>query len=97
MTEKWTIDSIAHALPHPDLRARFAREAYFTEISDLPRILEPWIRLVEDFEANRPRVEHLRSYYRDHGQLPAEYEAESTEGAAQYEQWKSGERQQGAA
>lgn len=75
MSEPWTIDGIAHALPHPELRATFMREVNFTPVDRLPAALEKWRRLVEDFDAQRPRAEALGSYYREHGQLPPDYEA----------------------
>ena len=74
MSSDWTIDSIAHALPHPDLRAAFMREVNFTEVSQLPAILERWQRLVEDFDAGRPHITRLADHYREHGELPAKYE-----------------------
>ncbi|MEU1787075.1 hypothetical protein ABZ553_14620 [Streptomyces sparsogenes] len=95
-SENWTIDSIAHSLPHPELRAAFQREVSFTEVTKLPAILDKWVDFIERFEAERPRVESLRDYYREHGQLPAEHETESADGVALYEQWK-GRQQQGAA
>ncbi|MET8014729.1 hypothetical protein ABZU86_33585 [Streptomyces sp. NPDC005271] len=95
-SENWTIDSIAHALPHPELRAAFMQETSFTDVTKLPGILAKWVDFIERFEAERPRVEAVRDYYREHGQLPAEYETESADGAALYQQWK-GQQQQGAA
>ncbi|MFC9068852.1 MULTISPECIES: hypothetical protein [Streptomyces] len=75
----WTIDSIAHALPHPELRARFARETSFTEVSKLPAIIDKWVRVVEEFEAGRARIEALAAHQREHGQLPTEYETRLTD------------------
>ena len=94
--DSWTIDAIYHALPHPELRQRFMREANFTPFADLPAVLTKWQRFTERIEAERPRIEALRDYHREHGQLPPEYETESPEGAALYQQWKT-ERHQGAA
>ncbi|GCD47764.1 hypothetical protein [Streptomyces paromomycinus] len=74
-SQPWTIDSIAHVLPHPELRATFMRDVSFTDVQCLPDILERWVRFIEDFEAGRPRVEKLRSHLRESGHLPADYEA----------------------
>lgn len=93
---QWTIDSISHALPHPDLRAGFMREVTFKSISDLPGTFDRWVSLIERFDAERPRVDELADYYRQHGQLPDEHEAESADGRALYENWK-GREHQGAA
>ncbi|MCD9194233.1 hypothetical protein [Streptomyces albireticuli] len=71
--QAWTIDSISHALPHPELRATFMREATFTDVRDLPTILDRWVQLIEDFEAGRDRVEQLRETIRQNGQLPDTY------------------------
>ncbi|KEF04657.1 MULTISPECIES: hypothetical protein [Streptomyces] len=74
-SEPWTIDSIAHALPHPELRATFMRDVSFTDVQRLPDILERWVRFIAEFEEGRPRIEKLRSHYRETGRLPADYEA----------------------
>lgn len=71
----WTIDAIAHALPHPELRATFQREVSFTEVSKLPAILDKWVDFIDRFEADRPRIEQLRDHVRRNGRLPADYEA----------------------
>ncbi|MDT0345909.1 hypothetical protein [Streptomyces litchfieldiae] len=96
MSTKWTIDAIAHALPHPELRATFLREATFSEIGLLPAVLQRWRRLAEAFEAGRSQLTRLVEYFDEHGRLPAEYEAESPEGVAMYEQWKNRLEGQGA-
>ncbi|MDT0453642.1 hypothetical protein [Streptomyces hesseae] len=74
-SQPWTIDSIAHALPHPELRATFMREASFTEVGELPAILDRWVRFIEEFEAGRDRLEYLRAAVRENGRLPETYTA----------------------
>ncbi|WP_367139679.1 MULTISPECIES: hypothetical protein [Streptomyces] len=49
----WTIDSIAHALPHPELRATFMQEVSFTDVQELPAIFERWVDFIHRFEADR--------------------------------------------
>ncbi|GAA2724209.1 MULTISPECIES: hypothetical protein [Streptomyces] len=71
----WTIDSIGHALPHPELRATFLREVTFTDVRELPGVIERWVAFIEDFEAERPRLEQLRALVHDNGRLPATYTA----------------------
>lgn len=71
----WTIDSIAHALPHPELRATFMREVSFTEVSELPAILDRYVRFIEKIEADRPRIEALRARIGENGELPDDYAA----------------------
>ncbi|MFF7705695.1 hypothetical protein [Streptomyces lydicus] len=71
----WTVDSIAHALPHSELRATFMREVSFTDVRELPVILDRWVSFIEDFEASRDRVEQLRSLLHNNGHLPPNYTA----------------------
>ncbi|MFF7023009.1 hypothetical protein ACFY97_18650 [Streptomyces klenkii] len=71
----WTIDSIAHALPHPELRATFMQEVSFTDVRELPAIFERWVDFIAEFEAGRDRIEQLRDTIRQNGQPPAAYTA----------------------
>ncbi len=73
--QQWTIDSISHALPHPELRAAFMREASFTDVGRLPEILQRWVDFIERFEADRPRIEVLRARITENGEIPGDYAA----------------------
>ncbi|MCC3777311.1 hypothetical protein [Streptomyces sp. UNOB3_S3] len=73
--QPWTIDSIAHALPHPELRATFMREVSFTDVNELPDILGRWVDFIRKFEAERPRLDRLRTLVQENGRLPATYTA----------------------
>jgi hypothetical protein len=73
--QQWTIDSISHALPHPELRQTFMRETHFTPVADLPEVLARWVDFIQRFEAERPRVEALRARIAENGELPADYAA----------------------
>ncbi|MFI8942706.1 hypothetical protein [Streptomyces syringium] len=95
--QPWTIDSIAHALPHPELRATFMREATFTDVRDLPAILERWVKLIGDFEADRPRVEQLRETLRQNGHLPDTYLATLVDVTEDELRADAGHHQRGAA
>lgn len=75
MSSQWTIDAIAHALPHPELRQTFMREAHLAPIGELQQVFDRWTRFLADFEAERPRIEQLRQHVAEHGTLPADYEA----------------------
>jgi hypothetical protein len=95
-TEQWTIDSITHALPHPELRATFQREVSFTEVGKLPAILDRWVRFTTDIQSGQQEVERVRTYIREHGRLPGGYDAETRESVAQYEELKArAQRRQG--
>ncbi|MEU5211721.1 hypothetical protein [Streptomyces sp. NPDC020742] len=71
----WTVDGVVHALPHSQLRATFMHELSFTDVRELPAVLDRWVAFVEDFEADRDRIEQLRSIVRDNGHLPSAYTA----------------------
>ncbi|MGV2914688.1 hypothetical protein [Streptomyces alfalfae] len=77
----WTIDTIAHALPLPDLRQNFLREAHLASIDELPHVCRKWADLVERYEAAQPSAEALLEYAKTHnGQTPPEYaDADSTD------------------
>jgi hypothetical protein len=85
----WTIDSITHALPHPELRACFQREVSFTEVGKLPAILQRWVQFIADVEAGRVEADRISAYVRDHGQLPDGYDVDTRESVAQYEELKA--------
>ncbi|GAA3384433.1 hypothetical protein [Streptomyces racemochromogenes] len=71
----WTIDSIAHALPHPVIRQKFLGEVNLAPVDQLQAVIDKWVRFVTEWEAGRPRIEELRDYFIKHGHLPPEYEA----------------------
>lgn len=71
----WTIDSIAHALPHPVTRMKFLGEINLAPVDQLQAVVDKWIAFVERWEAGRDHAERLRDYFTEHGHLPPEYEA----------------------
>ncbi|MFE9382345.1 hypothetical protein ACFYMO_03775 [Streptomyces sp. NPDC007025] len=71
--QPWTIDTIAHALPHPELRATFMRDVNLTPVDRLPDVIARWTRFVEQWEASKLGLDQIQSYIRDHGELPPEY------------------------
>ncbi|MEU9576081.1 hypothetical protein [Streptomyces chilikensis] len=73
--QPWTIDSIAHALPHPVTRQKFLTETNLTPVDQLPTVLARWVRFIEQWESGREHAEHLRDHFREFGRLPAEYAA----------------------
>jgi hypothetical protein len=75
MSTPWTIDAIAHALPHPDARQNFLREVNLTPLPELPGVLARWERVAAEWTEAAPRLEQLRAYTVEHGHLPPEYEA----------------------
>jgi hypothetical protein len=81
---EWTIDGIAHALTVPEQRMKFLRAINMTPLTELPAVLERWVRHVTALEAARPGVEALRAQFQETGGLPAEFE-ETEESAASFE------------
>lgn len=86
--QPWTVDAIAHALPHPELRQTFMRQVNLTPLPDLPAVLDKWVRFVGEWEAGQPEIEELRAYALEHdGQLPPEHQ-ETPESVAGFEDWE---------
>ena len=73
--QSWTIDSIAHALPHPVTRQKFLAEINLAPVDQLQNVVDKWITFVERWAAGRDHAERLRDYFTEHGHLPPEYEA----------------------
>lgn len=73
--QPWTIDAIAHALPHPATRMQFLTEVNLAPVDQLPDVITKWVQFIQRWEAGRPHAEQLRAHLRDHGQLPADYQA----------------------
>ena len=79
--QPWTIDSIAHALPHPAVRMQFLSEINLAPVDQLQGVIDKWITIVGDWEAGRPRIETLRDYAVAHGgELPPEFTDDGTSG-----------------
>lgn len=70
--QNWTIDSIAHALPHSTLRQRFLSEAHLAPVAELHVVLARWTRVAEECVEAQPRIEAIRAYFKEHGTLPDE-------------------------
>ncbi|WP_050507771.1 MULTISPECIES: hypothetical protein [Streptomyces] len=69
--QPWTIDSLAHALPAPELRQEFLRETYLATLDELPGVFARWGSLAERYDASRPEMEALLQYAKNHhGELP---------------------------
>jgi hypothetical protein len=74
MSQPWTIDAIAHALPHPENRQAFWRDVNLTPVDRLPEVIARWQQLAEQWQASRPSLDGLAAYAREHGgELPEGY------------------------
>ncbi|QEU92875.1 hypothetical protein [Streptomyces kanamyceticus] len=89
--QPWTIDSIAHAIPHPELRQNFLREVHLTPRTDLEAVLDRWERFVRRWtQEEAPKIEQVRAYYQEHGTLPPDYESAQAEQAQQsFDDWRA--------
>lgn len=73
-SQPWTIDSLAHALPVPELRQEFLREAHLATLDELPAVFAKWGSLIEQHEASKPEMDALLRYAKAHnGELPPEF------------------------
>ena len=74
-SQPWTIDSIAHALPHAVTRQKFLSEVNLIPVDQIQAVIDKWVSFLDRWEAGRERAEQLREYFTEHGHLPPEYEA----------------------
>jgi hypothetical protein len=73
-TADWTPDSIAHALPTPDMRMEFLRQLNLTPIGELEALAQRWVGVIEDLTAAVDRGRELHAYQRQQGgELPTQY------------------------
>ena len=73
--QPWTIDAIAHALPHPVTRQKFLTETNLAPVDQLPAILGRWVRFIEQWESGREQSERVREHSAEFGRRPAEFAA----------------------
>ncbi|MGE7437757.1 MULTISPECIES: hypothetical protein [Kitasatospora] len=56
-------------------------------VDELPAVLGRWVAVVEQQEADRVRLEGLRTHYLAHGELPSEVEAGSVDITGELLRW----------
>ncbi|OPC80472.1 hypothetical protein B4N89_05475 [Embleya scabrispora] len=69
-TDPWTVDRIAHALPHPEARHEFLRLVNLTPIGDLPGLLARYVQAAEELIAGLPHARALAAQVRTTGLDP---------------------------
>ncbi|MFJ8737755.1 hypothetical protein OG948_27860 [Embleya sp. NBC_00888] len=69
-TDPWTVDRIAHALPHPEARHEFLRLVHLTPIGDLPGLLARYTHAAEELIAGLPHARALAAQVRATGKDP---------------------------
>lgn len=103
MSADWTIDTIIHALPSPDLRQQALRDIHLAPVDQLVKVVEKWRAIAAQWTyVERPRIEEALGAHEATGKLPVEHE-ETPESADQFDAWRHQmqqvrrERQAGAA
>jgi hypothetical protein len=89
MSADWTIDTIVHALPSPDLRQQALRDIHLAPVDQLTAVVDKWraiaVRWVHD---EAPRIQTAHAALEATGKLPAEYE-ETAESADRFDAWRN--------
>lgn len=84
----WSIDTIVHALPSPDMRQQCLRECHLAPLGELETVVDKWrAEAARWVEVEAPRIETARAQYDATGTLPAEHE-ETPESAARFDAWR---------
>ncbi|MEU3341996.1 hypothetical protein [Streptomyces sp. NPDC006668] len=88
MSSDWSIDTIVHALPVPELRQQALREIHLAPVDDLQTVVDRWRAIAAEWTlTTAPRVEEARAHVEATGELPAQYE-ETSESAAAFDSWR---------
>jgi len=84
----WTIDTIVHALPSPDMRQQALRDIHLAPVDQLAAVVDKWRAIaIRWTQEEAPRIETARATYEATGRLPAEYE-ETPESAERFDAWR---------
>ncbi|MET7544008.1 hypothetical protein [Streptomyces sp. NPDC005507] len=84
----WSIDTIVHALPSPDMRQQALREVHLVPLDQLEEVVARWRAVaVRWVEVEAPRIEEARAQHEATGRLPAELE-ETAESADRFDAWR---------
>lgn len=89
MSADWTIDTIVHALPSPNLRQQALREIHLAPVDELTAVVEKWRALAVDWTTNHaPVIESARAAFEQTGKLPADHQ-ETGESADEFDAWRN--------
>ncbi|MGW4390978.1 hypothetical protein [Streptomyces sp. NPDC004685] len=84
----WSIDTIVHALPSPDMRQQALREVHLAPLDQLQEVVARWRAVaVRWVEVETPRIEEARALHTATGRLPVEHE-ETAESADRFDAWR---------
>ncbi|MFI1734963.1 hypothetical protein ACH40E_38270 [Streptomyces acidicola] len=88
MSSDWSIDTIVHALPVPELRQQALREIHLAPVNELQAVVDRWRDIAAEWALTTgPRVEEARAHVEATGELPAQYE-ETRESVAAFDGWR---------
>jgi hypothetical protein len=98
----WTIDTIVHALPSPDMRQQALKEMHLAPEGELPDVVAKWRRTAEHWvTVQAPAIDEARAHFEQHGHAPAKYELETEDSRAAHQAWRArmtaARRERGAA
>jgi hypothetical protein len=85
----WSIDTIVHALPSPDMRQQALRDIHLAPVDQLPAVVTKWRAVaVQWTTTHAPIIESARAAFEQTGKLPAEHH-ETAESADQFDAWRN--------
>jgi hypothetical protein len=88
MSDEWSIDTIAYALPSPDMRQQALREIHLAPVDQLTVVVDKWRAIAARWATQEaPRIENARAAVEATGKLPAEYD-ETPEASDQFDAWR---------
>ena len=89
MSADWTIDTIIHALPSPDMRQQALREIHLAPVDQLATVVEKWRTIAVCWvHQEARRIQTALTAAESTGKLPAEYE-ETAESAGGMDAWRN--------
>ncbi|MFJ2833580.1 hypothetical protein ACIPC1_39585 [Streptomyces sp. NPDC087263] len=89
MSADWSIDTIVHALPVPELRQQALREIHLAPVDQLQDVVDRWRAIAAEWtQTTAPRIEEARAQLQATGDLPSQYE-ETPESVDAFESWRA--------
>ena len=93
MSADWSIDTIVHTLPSPELRQQALRDIHLAPVGKLPAVVEKWRAVAVDWTTTHaPIIETARAAFEQTGKLPAEHQ-ETADSADRLDAWRANMQQ----
>lgn len=84
----WSIDTIVHALPVPEMRQQALRDIHLAPVTELQAVVDRWRAVAAEWTLTAaPRIEEARAHVEATGDLPAQYE-ETPESVDGFDAWR---------